>query len=143
MDPKGKGIVINDKEKESFVNEPRDDKSNDSGSSHRRKDGKKKKTRCIKEIVYYDSDESTSSHKDACNPLLQAHPTWARDEHEGRGIPTSLTPVSGRLALPPSRSPSRSTHLGWGTRRHSLVGPGPPRSRNADNYVTALQALDT
>ena len=56
MDPKGKGIVINDKEKESFVNEPRDDKSNDSGSGHRRKDGKKKKTRRIKEIVYYDSD---------------------------------------------------------------------------------------
>jgi hypothetical protein len=46
---------------------------------------------------------------------------------------TSLTPVSGRLALPPSRSPSRSTHLGWGTRRHSLVGPGTLRSRNADN----------
>jgi hypothetical protein len=40
------------------------------------------------------------SRVDACNPLLQAHPTWARDEHEGRGIPTSLTPVSGRLALP-------------------------------------------
>jgi hypothetical protein len=72
------------------------------------------------------------SRVDACNPLLQAHPTWARDEHEGRGIPTSLTPVSGRLALPPSRSPSCSTHLGWGTRRHSLVGPGTPRSRNAD-----------
>jgi hypothetical protein len=63
---------------------------------------------------------------DACNPLLQAHPTWARDEHEGRGIPTSLTPVSGRLALPPSCSPSRSTHLGWATRRHSLVGPRTP-----------------
>ena len=63
MDPKGKGIVINDKEKESFVNEPKDDKSNDSGSGHRRKDGKKKKTRRIKEIVYYDSDESTSSQR--------------------------------------------------------------------------------
>jgi hypothetical protein len=44
---------------------------------------------------------------DACNPLLQAHPTWAWDEHEGRGIPTSLTPVSGRLTFPPSRSASR------------------------------------
>jgi hypothetical protein len=75
------------------------------------------------------------SRVDACNPLLQAHPTWARDEHEGRGIPTSLTPVSDRLALPPSCSPSRSTHLGWGTRRHSLVGPGTPRSRNADTSV--------
>ena len=47
-------------------------------------------------------------------------------EHEGRGIPTSVTPVSGRLALPPSCSPSRSTHLGWDTRRHSLVGPRDP-----------------
>jgi hypothetical protein len=65
MDPKGKGIVINDKEKESFDNEPKDDKPTDSGSGHRRKDGKKKKTRRIKEIVYYDdSDESTSSQKD-------------------------------------------------------------------------------
>jgi hypothetical protein len=65
MDPKGKGIVINDKEKESFVNEPKDDKPTDSGSGHKRKDGKKKKTRRIKEIVYYDdSDESTSSQKD-------------------------------------------------------------------------------
>jgi hypothetical protein len=64
MDPKGKGIVINDKEKESFVNEPKDDKPTDSGSGHKRKDGKKK-TRRIKEIVYYDdSDESTSSQKD-------------------------------------------------------------------------------
>jgi hypothetical protein len=65
MDPKGKGIVINDKEKESFINEPKDDKPTDSGSGHRRKEGKKKKTRRIKEIVYYDdSDESTSSQKD-------------------------------------------------------------------------------
>jgi hypothetical protein len=37
---------------------------------------------------------------DACNPLLQAHPTWARDEHEGHGISTSHTPVSGHLASP-------------------------------------------
>jgi hypothetical protein len=64
MDPKGKGIVINDKEKESFVNEPKDDKPIDLGSGHKRKDGKKKKTRHIKEIVYYDhSDESSSSQK--------------------------------------------------------------------------------
>jgi hypothetical protein len=32
MDPKGKGMVVNDKEKESFLNEPRDDKPTDSGS---------------------------------------------------------------------------------------------------------------
>jgi hypothetical protein len=64
MDPKGKGIVINDKEKESFVNEPKDDKPTDSSSGYKQKDGKKK-TRRIKEIVYYDdSDESSSSQKD-------------------------------------------------------------------------------
>jgi hypothetical protein len=62
MDPKGKGMVINDKEKESFLNEPKDDKLTDSGSSHNKKDGKKK--RHIKKIVYYDSDESSSSQRD-------------------------------------------------------------------------------
>ena len=69
MDPKGKGMVINDKEKESFVNDPKDDKPTDSGLSHKRKDEKKKKkTRRIKEIVNYDdSDESSSSQKDDDN----------------------------------------------------------------------------
>jgi hypothetical protein len=62
MDPKGKGMVVNDKEKEFFLNEPRDDKPTDSGSSHKKKDGKKKKR--IKKIVYYDSDESSSSPRD-------------------------------------------------------------------------------
>jgi hypothetical protein len=75
---------------------------------------------------------------DACNPLLQAHPTWARDEHEGRGIPTSLALVSGRLALlPPLRSPTRSTHLSWGT-RHSLVGlrdPPVPKRRQESRHI--------
>jgi hypothetical protein len=62
MDPKRKGMVVNDKEKESIFNEPRDDKPTDSGSSHKKKDGKKK--RHIKKIVYYDSDESSSSQRD-------------------------------------------------------------------------------
>jgi hypothetical protein len=62
MDPKGKGMVVNDKEKESIFNEPRDDKATDSGSSQKKKDMKKK--RRIKKIVYYDSDESSSSQKD-------------------------------------------------------------------------------
>jgi hypothetical protein len=62
MDPKGKGMVVNDKEKESLFNEPRDDKPTDSSSSHK-KDGKKK--RRIKKIIYYDSDALTSSpHND-------------------------------------------------------------------------------
>jgi hypothetical protein len=68
MDPKGKGMMVNDKEKESFVIDPKDDKPTDSGTSHKRKDGKKKKTRRIKEIVYYDdSDESSSSQKNDDN----------------------------------------------------------------------------
>jgi hypothetical protein len=62
MDPKGKGMVINDKEKESIFNEPRDDKPTDSGSSHKKKDGKKK--RRIKKIIYYNSDASSSSPRD-------------------------------------------------------------------------------
>jgi hypothetical protein len=62
MDPKGKGIVINDKEKESLLNKPRDDKPTDSGSSHKKRDGKKK--RRIKKIICYDSDASSSSPRD-------------------------------------------------------------------------------
>jgi hypothetical protein len=62
MDPKGKGLVVNDKEKESVFNEPRDDKPTYSGSSQKKKDGKKK--RRIKKIIYYDSDASSSSPHD-------------------------------------------------------------------------------
>jgi hypothetical protein len=40
MDPKEKGMVVNDKEKESVFNEPRDDKPTDSGSSHKKRDRK-------------------------------------------------------------------------------------------------------
>jgi hypothetical protein len=53
--------VVNDKEKESIFNEPRDDKPTDSGSSHKKRDGKK---RCIKKIIYYDNDASSSSPRD-------------------------------------------------------------------------------
>jgi hypothetical protein len=62
MDPKGKGMVVNDKEKESLFNEPRDDKLTDSGSSHKKRHRKKK--RRIKKIIYYDSDASSSSPRD-------------------------------------------------------------------------------
>ena len=61
MDPKGKGVMINDKEKESLLNEPRENKPTDSGSSHKKRDGKK---RHIKKIIYYDSDASSSSPRD-------------------------------------------------------------------------------
>jgi hypothetical protein len=62
MDPKGKGMVVNGKEKESLFNEPRDDKPTDSGSSHKKRGGKKK--RHIKKIIYYDSNASSSSPRD-------------------------------------------------------------------------------
>jgi hypothetical protein len=61
------------------------------------------------------------SRMDACNPLLQAHPTRARDEHECRGIPTSLTSVFGRLTSPlrarPRVDPSGLGHAATFTRR--------------------------
>jgi hypothetical protein len=62
MYPKGKGMVVNNKDKESLFNEPRDDKPTDSGSSHEKGDGKKK--RRIKKIIYYDSDASSSPRDD-------------------------------------------------------------------------------
>jgi hypothetical protein len=65
------------------------------------------------------------SRVDACNPLLQAHPTWARDKHEGRGIPP-LTPVSLRLP-PPLRSVSRRPMWVGARGDNLLVGPGTPR----------------
>jgi hypothetical protein len=62
MNPKGKGMVINDKEKETlYVDEP---KPTDLGSNNKNKDGKKKKKRLIKKIIYYDSDTSSSSPGD-------------------------------------------------------------------------------
>ena len=73
---------------------------------------------------------------DACNPLLQAHPTWARDEHEGRGTSTSLTPVSGHLASPPFALAHALDPSWLGHAAHSLVGLGTPLSRNTDNMIT-------
>jgi hypothetical protein len=63
MDPKGKGIVINDNEKEILnVYKPKGDKITDLGSNNKRKDGKKKMR--IKKIIYYDNDTSSSSPRD-------------------------------------------------------------------------------
>jgi hypothetical protein len=73
------------------------------------------------------------SHADACNPLLQAHPTWARDKHEGREFPL-FTPVSLWL-FPPFALRLAPTHLGWGTRRQFTRQSRDPRGRNADTYV--------
>jgi hypothetical protein len=66
----------------------------------------------------------TPSRVDACNPLLQAHPTWAWDKHKGRGISTS------HARLPPAASPlcalSRADPSGLGhaaTIYSSVQGP--------------------
>ena len=67
-------------------------------------------------------------------PLLQAHPTWARDEHEGRGTSTSLTLDSGHLASPPFALAHALDPFGLGHAAHSLVGLGTPLSRNADSW---------
>jgi hypothetical protein len=67
------------------------------------------------------------SHADACNPLLQAHPTWAQDNMKVAGFPFCLPPF-----FPPSCSISRRP-IWAGTRGDNLlVGPGTPRGRNAD-----------
>ena len=51
----------------------------------------------------------TLSHANACNPLLQAHPSaLGTGQHEGRGSPYCSPPFVSRLA---------PTHLGWDTQR--------------------------
>jgi hypothetical protein len=63
------------------------------------------------------------SRADACNPLLQAHPTWARDKHEGCGFPLLRLSPSG---FSPLRAPSRADPSGLGhaaTIYSSVQGP--------------------
>jgi hypothetical protein len=67
------------------------------------------------------------SHADACNPLLQAHPTWAQDNTKAVGFPFCLSPL-----FSPSCSVSRRP-IWAGTRGGNLlVGPGTPWGRNTD-----------
>jgi hypothetical protein len=67
------------------------------------------------------------SHADACNPLLQAHPTWAQGNMKAAGFPFAYF-------LPPSCSVSRRP-IWAGTRDdNSLVSPGTPQGRNADSW---------
>jgi hypothetical protein len=73
------------------------------------------------------------SRVDACNPLLQTHPTWARDKHEGRGFPLLRRSPSG--FFPPSRSVSRRPIWVGARGDNLLVGPGTPRVRNADKML--------
>jgi hypothetical protein len=63
---------------------------------------------------------------DACNPLLQAHPTWAQDKHEGRGISTSLSLSRFGCLSSPLRALSHADPSGLGhaaTFHSSAQGP--------------------
>jgi hypothetical protein len=60
------------------------------------------------------------SHADACNPLLQAHPTWAQDNTKAAGSPFFA------CLLSPLRAPSRADPSGLGhaaTIYSSVQGP--------------------
>jgi hypothetical protein len=114
MDPKGKGMVVNTKEKESFVNDPKDDKPTDSRSGHKRKDGRKKKTRRIKEIVYYDSDESSSSQKDDDNDYEKRKTVNSNFSFDYSRIPQSSNAhlLSIPLGKPPPTLMEMTTDFG-------------------------------
>jgi hypothetical protein len=63
------------------------------------------------------------SHADACNPLLQAHPTWAQGNTKAAGFPLCL--FSSPLRAPSHADPSG---LGHAATIHSSV-EGPPGSK--------------
>jgi hypothetical protein len=68
---------------------------------------------------------SLLSHANACNPLLQAHPSaLGAGQHEGRGFPLTVLPPLCPVSRQPIWAGTRSDNL--------LVGPGTPRGRNAD-----------
>jgi hypothetical protein len=73
-------------------------------------------------------------------PLLQAHLTWARDEHEGRGTSTSLTLGSGHLASPPFALAHALDPSGLGHAAHSLVGLGTPCLETPTNLEHTIQS---
>jgi hypothetical protein len=69
---------------------------------------------------------------------------YCKRTRPGRGTNTKavgfppLSRPSPATSLPPFALGLASTHLGWGTRRHSLADLGTPRSRNADTCVTFI-----
>jgi hypothetical protein len=63
------------------------------------------------------------SHANTCNPLLQAHPTWARDNTEAAGSPLLFLP----LCVPSRADPSGLGHAA--TIYSSVQGPPPGSKR--------------
>jgi hypothetical protein len=66
---------------------------------------------------------------DACNPLLQAHPTWAQDNTEAVGFPS--LPVSSPLRAPSRADPSGLGHAA--TIYLSVQGPPGSKRRHIFN----------
>jgi hypothetical protein len=86
-----------------------------------------------------DEDETGARLKPlAPSPAWTLVTPYCKRTRPGRGTNTKaagfppLSRPSPATSLPPFALGLASTHLGWGTRRHSLVGLGTPRSRNAD-----------
>jgi hypothetical protein len=67
------------------------------------------------------------SHANACNPLLQAHPTWAQGNMKAAGFPFACF-------FPPLCSVSRRPIWARTCSDNLLVGPGTPRGQNADSW---------
>jgi hypothetical protein len=67
---------------------------------------------------------------DACNTLLQAHPTWAQDNTEAAGFPFAVSPPFV-LRLAP-------THLGWDTRRQFTRRSRDPPGSKRRQYPTLV-----
>jgi hypothetical protein len=80
---------------------------------------------------------SLLSHADACNPLLQAHPTWAQGNTKVAGFPFSLF-------LPPFVLRLAPTHLGWDTlrqfTRRSRDPPGSKRRHSCSSFFHLCRA---
>jgi hypothetical protein len=78
------------------------------------------------------------SHADACNPLLQAHPTWAQDNTKAACCPSfCLSPL-------PLRAPSRADPSGLGhaaTIYSSVQGPPGSKRRQLARQVGACCVL--
>jgi hypothetical protein len=69
----------------------------------------------------------------ACNPLLQAHPSWAQDNTRPR-FPLLFSPLC-YISRRPIWAGTRSDNL--------LVGPGTPRGRNADTSRSVITTKHT
>jgi hypothetical protein len=83
-----------------------------------------------------DSLSLSLSLADACNPLLQAHPTWARDNMEAAGFPFA---VFSPLRVPSRADPSALGHAA--TIYSSVQGPPGSKRRHCPNHIWHLRTV--